>query len=172
MYKPQVIIEKPMWQRRQRRLAPGPRAFSPLPLIPIFVPQKHRLRGVLALTGRRVGVTGAGQGHPGPVFLRTAGGSQAEDKSFCALLTSRALSQWGPVCDGERGCGPHLPSKNQCCPGAQGIQRPSPVSALCLPQASPRDCQKRPERVWPQARWVGGGASRRGAARGHIASQR
>lgn len=127
---------------------PGPRAF-PRPLIPIFIPQKHPLQGVLAL---QAGEVAAGPGRaPGPVLLRTG------------PLTSPVLSQWVQcVTEGEAGATSLQEPVLSRGPAAPG---PHPVSALRLPRASPRAGQ-RPQRVWPQARWAGGAArrERRGSA--------
>lgn len=114
---------------------------------------------MLALKGRRRWRDwGWARVTPGPVFLRM---DQREAKlrtiPFASFSPPKSSTS-GVQCVMEREAGqPHLPSKNQCCPGAQGLQGPSPVSALCLLQASPRDGKKRPERVWPQPRWVGRG---------------
>lgn len=169
MYKPQVIIEKPMWQLQQRcptRKATGHRFLFP-PNPNIYSTETDRRREVLATTWQvgRGRTEGRGRGQPpAPVLQGMAEeearaqstsrtGLKGPSSSLLVLLTAcPEFSARGVQCVTGReklGGHSHLPRTSvvQCGPGA-----PTAMSSVC-PTSAPPLPQRWLEVV--RASWVG-----------------
>lgn len=117
---------------------PGPRATGvfPCPLIPIFIPQKRRLRGVLALTGRS-GRDGPGRATQVQCFCGWREGAKRRTSPSAPSSPPRPSAS-GVQCVTEREAVGHtFPPRTSVVQGPRG----SRGQVQCLPCVCPRPPQ-------------------------------